>query len=119
MTLAQVIDLMRGVLDDDATTKHWPDADLAQNLGAAQLMFMAVAPEDCLSEVETETKLNMVAVASGEAVSGTALPTGFARARAARIRRLQTSPFYSAILMTLDELIAQERSTSVRRATEL
>lgn len=119
MTLGQVIDLMRGVLDDDATTKYWPDADLVQNLGAAQLMFMAVAPEDCLSEVEAETKLNTVAVVTGETVSGTSLPTGFSRARAVRIRRLQAGTFYTAKLITIGELLAQERPTSTDRANEL
>lgn len=119
MTLAQVIDLMRGVLDDDATTKYWPDGDLVQMLGAAQSMFMAVAPEDALSEVEAETKLDAVAAGTGETVSGTSLPATFARFRAARVRRLQTGTFYSAKLIPLPELLAQERSTSSQKATEI
>lgn len=112
MTIQEALDLMRGVLNDDATTKFWPDSDLIQFLDQGQRMFLALASDDVTSGFQTTTLLTLSAGTTSLTVADTALPTNCFQPRLARIRWNTTGRFRTAQTVPLERLYALERSES-------
>ena len=112
MLVSSLVDLMRGVLDDDGPTPYWPSADLVQFLDAAQKFFVSLVPDDVISDLQTITQITLTAAAVGETVGFSNLPTNFFQFRLARIKSGTT--FQTADLKRLEDIYAMERESEGR-----
>lgn len=118
MTVQEAVNLMRGVLNDDATYTFWPDNDLIQFLDQGQRMFGALAPEDTLASLQSVTLLTLGGGTTSLTYGVAALPGACFQPRIARVRWTTTGKFRTALTVPLDQFFSQERSESVGAASE-
>jgi len=118
MTVSSLVGICRAVLDDQATTKFWADADLVSFIDAAQKFFVSIAPDDAVPEFQKASLTTLTAAATGATVGATSLPSDFYQFRLARTRQTTGGTLFTARLMKLEELYAMERSEIVEKATD-